>query len=69
MTWHVIPSCVYAVTLACPQHEGLAAHMQLSVQCMQSAQCIPVTSDSALMQWMVLAIIVLSRKFQVQLWH
>ena len=36
MTWHVIPSCVYAVTLACPQNAGLAAHTQLSVQCMHS---------------------------------
>lgn len=36
MTWHVIPSCVYAVTLDCSQHVGLAAHMRLSVQCMHS---------------------------------
>lgn len=30
-TWHVKPSCVCAVTLACPQHAGVAAQTQLSV--------------------------------------
>lgn len=34
ITWHVTPSYVYAVPLACTQHAGLAAHMQLIVQCM-----------------------------------
>lgn len=69
MTWDVRPSCVYAVTLARPQHAGLAAHAVRCPAHAQSAQCTPVTLDSAFMQWVVFAIVILSRKFQVQLWH
>lgn len=47
MTWDVRPSCVYAVTLACPQHAGLAAHAVRCPAHAQSAQCTPVTLDSA----------------------
>ena len=67
MSYH--PVCVL-VTLVCPQRTGLAAHMGLKCPVhAQSAQCVPVASDSVFIQRMVFAFIVLARKFQVQLWH